>query len=905
MTAYHTRRQRQAGVALLVAMFALLLLSAIGMGMMFSANTETNVNMNYREKQLAVYAALAGAMEAKDRLTTAGDIPNPAGPPITSSANIVYIINPSGGETIAPWDYNNTYYDTELCQENILGLTSPGIGTQCAKAATSFPSGTAWYQTLDDSSSSYTGAFKLTTPLSYKWVRIQLKTNNATPYPVDGTASNSVQVCWNGLNQIPLPSGYSSACIPNGGINSIAITANGSGYSGPQVSISAPPAGGTQATATAQVCGTSGCPLSSITQTSVGSGYNSVPTVTVSTPQVGTDTAVVTPTYVGPGAALASVTQNNVGSPPACYSDANLISANWSPGGVTGKITFTGGGGSGGYATLNTVANYNCIYSLAIDTGSCTNKGQATTITIGSGNTFKATATSTITGTKSLVGQTVTVNDPGSTYSYTGSATQPITSGISATNGCTITKVTATMGHTLQAAPNGVTFNTANGGGGYTTSLSADTSTGSALSVTPACCGATPSITATPASGGSSTGTVTLTLTHAGSGYTSVPTITVTGGCGTGSPPPACPTTAAATAVINSPITSISITNAGSGYTSPPAVTITDQGAGTGALATASISGGTYYAPVYLLTALGISPAGARSMVQIEAAPAIRALNLPGALTLAGPQPTFGAPNSNNFNISGVDNTSGGGGTAPTPSGCSSTANASHPSIGVYDNPSAPTSPSSVTNVLNSIPAGRAGTNYPGLTASPDVQNVYGALGDQGTTPTGLDSIVSAISALPGANVYTGAQTDSTINLGSSNGATPPVITPAIDVVYGDLTFNGNTSGYGILVVTGNLVFKGNFTWNGIVLVIGQGSASFSGGGAGTINGSVLIAKTKDSSGNELSAVGQPSLNWAGGGGNGIYYDHCYADQYLSMIPMTVPASAKPLTILSIKTLSY
>ena len=56
------KKQQQRGVALLVAMFALLLLSAIGMGMMFSANTETNVNMNYREKQLAIYAALAGAM---------------------------------------------------------------------------------------------------------------------------------------------------------------------------------------------------------------------------------------------------------------------------------------------------------------------------------------------------------------------------------------------------------------------------------------------------------------------------------------------------------------------------------------------------------------------------------------------------------------------------------------------------------------------------------------------------------------------------------------------------------------------------------------------------------------------------------------------------------------------------
>jgi hypothetical protein len=877
-----SHRRAQTGVALLIAIFALLLLSAIGMGMMFSANTETSVNANYREKQIAVYASIAGAMEAKDRLTTAGDIPVPGGIPSTSAANVIYIINPSSSsDTVAPWDYNNKYYDTELCHDNVLGLTGTN-GTQCPAASTSFPSGSAWYQTLDDSSSSYTGAFKFTTPLYYKWTRIQLKTNNATPYPADGVATNSNQVCWNGMAQIPIPSGYKVDCTPNGAVTKLTLTAGGSGYTSPTVTISAPPSGGTQATATATVC-SSGCPLSGVVVDTPGVGYTSAPTVTIAPPASGT-TATATATVVSSGSVVSSVTQNNLGSPTACWADANT------------PVTFGLQGGGGATITnAGTVAlsGHSCIASLQFTGGSCASPAKGSTgvsVTPGGGSGFAGTVNVPNAHSGDMTGVVVAITNPGSGYTATSysSTSTAITLGLS---GCSGLTATATLGHTL-ASSSALTLT--NGGAGYTSSPSVVFSPSTTL-------GNYPSITANL--GGSSPGQVTaITLTNPGSGYTSAPAITITGGCGTGTPPPACTTNAVAHATFNGAVQSITITNGGSGYTAPPTITI--GGGGTGATAVASISAGTYYAPVYLITSLGYSPGGARSMVQIEAAPAIRALSLPGALTLDGPSPSFGAPNSNNFNISGVDNVNGGASTAPAPAGCDTTASPSRPSIGVYDDPNNPTSPTSVSTVLSDIPSGRT-TNYPGLNASPDVQNVYGALGDQGTTPSGMDTIVSSVSALPGANVYTGNQTDSSINLGSLSGSTPPVMTPAIDVVNGNLTFNGNNQGYGILVVTGVLTFKGNFTWNGIVLVVGQGDIEFSGGGNGTINGSVMVAKTKDSSGAELSALGQPTLNWSGGGGNGIYYDHCYADGLLSMIPMTVPASAKPLTILSIKTLAY
>jgi hypothetical protein len=65
-----------------------------------------------------------------------------------------------------------------------------------------------------------------------------------------------------------------------GVLSSIRVTAGGAGYSAAQttVTISAPPAGGTQATATETV--TNGL-ITAITLTNPGSGYTSIPTVTI------------------------------------------------------------------------------------------------------------------------------------------------------------------------------------------------------------------------------------------------------------------------------------------------------------------------------------------------------------------------------------------------------------------------------------------------------------------------------------------------------------------------------------------------------------------------------------------------------------------------------------------------
>src|SRR5438094_2706887 len=81
-------KRNQSGVAMIIALFALLLLSVVGLGMMYSTNMETSINGNYRDKQSAAYAALAGLQEARERIRVNS---------YDASSNPVYSITPPFG----------------------------------------------------------------------------------------------------------------------------------------------------------------------------------------------------------------------------------------------------------------------------------------------------------------------------------------------------------------------------------------------------------------------------------------------------------------------------------------------------------------------------------------------------------------------------------------------------------------------------------------------------------------------------------------------------------------------------------------------------------------------------------------------------------------------------------------
>ena len=100
---------------------------------------------------------------------------------------------------------------------------------------------------------------------------------------------------------------------------------------------------------------------------------------------------------------------------------------------------------------------------------------------------------------------------------------------------------------------------------------------------------------------------------------------------------------------------------------------------------------------------------------------------------------------------------------------------------------------------------------------------------------------------------------------------------------------------------------SGNFSWYGTVLVVGDGIVDFSGGGNGSIHGTVLISKIWDNhtDKNLLASLGSPTMHWNGGGNNGFYYDHCWAEDLMSKIYFDSPVSTKPLKVLSLRTLPY
>src|SRR5919206_3412307 len=60
----------QEGIALLLCMFSLLLLTGIALGLIYMGDTETRVNDNFRSSQQAYFAARAGLEEVRERMRT-------------------------------------------------------------------------------------------------------------------------------------------------------------------------------------------------------------------------------------------------------------------------------------------------------------------------------------------------------------------------------------------------------------------------------------------------------------------------------------------------------------------------------------------------------------------------------------------------------------------------------------------------------------------------------------------------------------------------------------------------------------------------------------------------------------------------------------------------------------------
>jgi Tfp pilus assembly protein PilX len=851
-----TARHGEHGVALVITMLSLMLLSVIALGMLVSTNTETSITSNFRDKQAATYAAIAGLQEARDRIQpVTHSITAPTDVPSLSAANVIYVINPKSGETVAPWDMTNPYKDTELCHAAVLGLTNSGAGVPCSSSTTGMvvTSNSSWRSVVNDSLSS-SAPWNLATPLDVKWIRITLKTNNMTPIAVDGNSSSGRQVCYDGYHQVSLPSGYGSDCAPDGGIACLGTPspctfAAGHGYSSvPTVTLSAPPAGGIQATATAGSATTPNGVVQGATVLAGGSSYTSAPTVTLS--GGGGSGATATATIQAPGAPVASVSLTSAGS--QCYS-------------VAPAVSFSGGAGSGAAATSVLVGTKSCIQGWTVSgsvNGVCNSlkntSNNVVNVSGGGGSGFSGLISFKNNGT---INGSPSIQNPG-----TGYTSAPTAINMPALGACGLT-LTANVGYAVQS----VTL--ANGGSSYTSAPTMSIGTGTGT-------GAAPTATATLGSQPGNAGQVTaINITSGGSGYTIAPTVTFSGGGGSG---------ASGSASLGSTltITCCTITNPGKGYTSDPTVTFSGGSPTTAATATATLGRGIHYGSVYVLTSLAKTANGSRTMMQMEAStPVIGGWAPTGALTLDGPLPVASAPgfpNSNNYVIHGADNNS-----------CGETPEVVHPAIAAYDDPNNPLPQTSVQTIASAIPRAN---HYTGTGNIPDVIDSFSNFGDTLGTPTGLKALTDSVHAV--ATSYT--SNPGSFNLGSSS-------SPQISYVDGDLSLSGNTTGYGVLVVTGSLHMGGNFSWNGVILVVGDGILDANGGGNGQILGTVLVAKIWDNNTNKnlLASNGVPSFNWNGGGGNGILYDHCWATNLMNHIPFTPPPTTQALKILSIRQLPY
>jgi len=224
-TILNNRDQR--GVALIMALMLLLLLTALAAALVFVANLETSVNANYRREQVLYFAGKAGIEEARDRLMATnpntlivtGTVPTctpaanhdclPATPVVPSTANggVFYIRGGATPTAVTPWTSGTAYTDDELCHDKyaLPGQTAEPADVRCIDE----PTGTTWYKSTTSAIpwSPAVGATNAAA-LPYQWVRISLKLNgsvdnNLSTRRVSSTdLTGTIPVCWDGSREI-------------------------------------------------------------------------------------------------------------------------------------------------------------------------------------------------------------------------------------------------------------------------------------------------------------------------------------------------------------------------------------------------------------------------------------------------------------------------------------------------------------------------------------------------------------------------------------------------------------------------------------------------------------------------------------------------------------------------------
>jgi hypothetical protein len=266
-----TRRKQQRGVAMVMALLALLVLAIIGMAFMTMGNTESSANRNYKDAQRAYFASRAGLENVRTLLWKNAALNAQAtalSMPVTSAnTGILYVLNSNGADNIDPTA--NSTLDDELCQEQFARLVAPataqptgtpivgklGGGTPIGTPPTGTPGtgllpgtlgapcstgpSTGYFQTVSLTAADIPNT-NTSSALPFKWVRITNKQNfmplmnknvDGTPVPSPNPGN---QVCWDGSKEWSAPPGTCATFNPAQVMNpvwlltSLAVTPAGS-----------------------------------------------------------------------------------------------------------------------------------------------------------------------------------------------------------------------------------------------------------------------------------------------------------------------------------------------------------------------------------------------------------------------------------------------------------------------------------------------------------------------------------------------------------------------------------------------------------------------------------------------------------------------------------------------------
>jgi hypothetical protein len=162
------RKNSEAGVALLISVFTLLLVGVIAMSLILAAGMESALSGNYRSSTRAYYAAAGGLEEARGRLlpknsdyfNTASPsfVPAPGAAPL-ALRQVRYVLNPQGAEDVLA-AYPDSQYDAEFGSGSLAASTVKTIASVAPAAG-------------------IPGAL-------YKWVRINAVTEASLNLDVNG-----------------------------------------------------------------------------------------------------------------------------------------------------------------------------------------------------------------------------------------------------------------------------------------------------------------------------------------------------------------------------------------------------------------------------------------------------------------------------------------------------------------------------------------------------------------------------------------------------------------------------------------------------------------------------------------------------------------------------------------------